>query len=109
MNDWERRRGPRVTVEMWVEESTERELYFYHTGTLSPGGLFLENTMPHPIGTTVNLNFTLPGDTQAINVRGEVVSTEGQGGAIGMGVRFVEMEAPLADRISKFVERGEPV
>src|SRR5687767_3405723 len=90
----ERRRGgdrratDRVPIEMWVEETTDRELYFQRSGNLSEGGIFLENTVPHPIGTLVNLMFTLPGDSDPIRIQGEIVNAA-EGKQLGMGIKFV--------------------
>ena len=58
----ERRGAARIPVEMWVEETTGSERYFRRAGNLSRGGLRLEHTIPLPVGTSVNLTFTLPGD-----------------------------------------------
>ena len=102
----ERRESPRIPVEMWVEESTERELYFQRSANLSVGGIFLENTIPHPKGTVVNLQFTLPGDTQPIKVRGEIVNAAASD-ELGMGIKFLEVNPEDERRISDFVQRAE--
>jgi len=105
-NSQERRESPRIPVEMWVEESTERELYFQRSGNLSSGGIFLENTIPHPKGTVVNLQFTLPGDTVPIKVRGEIVNAAASD-ELGMGIKFVDVEPDVERRITEFVQRAE--
>jgi uncharacterized protein (TIGR02266 family) len=102
----ERRESPRIPVEMWVEESTERELYFQRSGNLSIGGIFLENTIPHPKGTVVNLQFTLPGDTQPIRVRGEIVNAASSD-ELGMGIKFVDVAPDVERRIGEFVRHAE--
>jgi uncharacterized protein (TIGR02266 family) len=102
----ERRESPRIPVEMWVEESTERELYFQRSANLSVGGIFLENTIPHPKGTVVNLQFTLPGDTSAITVLGEIVNAAASDER-GMGLKFVAVGAEDERRIREFVQRAE--
>jgi uncharacterized protein (TIGR02266 family) len=102
----ERRESPRIPVEMWVEESTERELYFQRSANLSAGGIFLENTIPHPKGTVVNLQFTLPGDSSPIKVRGEIVNAAASD-ELGMGIKFVDVEPEVERRISEFVLRAE--
>ncbi len=102
----ERRESPRIPVEMWVEESTERELYFQRSANLSVGGIFLENTIPHPKGTVVNLQFTLPGDTQPIKVRGEIVNAAASD-ELGMGIKFLDVSPDDQRRISDFVSRAE--
>src|SRR4029078_13120192 len=70
----ERRGGPRIPIEMWVEETTRSERYFRRAGNLSQGGLPLAHTIPLPVGTVVNLTFTLPGDKTPIAISGEIVS-----------------------------------
>jgi len=91
---------------MWVEESTERELYFQRSANLSTGGIFLENTIPHPKGTVVNLQFTLPGDATPIKVRGEIVNAA-TADELGMGIKFVEVDDETERRITEFVKRAE--
>jgi uncharacterized protein (TIGR02266 family) len=103
----ERRRWARIPVEMWVQESRGRELYFQRAANLSRGGLFLENTIPHPYGTMVNLEFTLPGQGQPLRLRGRIVNLPGSGSELGMGVEFVDLD-PRAERlIVEYVEREE--
>ena len=70
----ERRGQPRIPIEMWVEETTGSERYFRRAGNLSRGGLRLEHTIPLPVGTMVNLTFTLPGDKTPVAISGEIVS-----------------------------------
>ena len=45
--------GSRVPVQIWVEEKTERELYFQRSANSRRAGIYLENTIPHPVGTRV--------------------------------------------------------
>ena len=98
----ERRESPRVTVELWVEESLEKETYFQRASNLSVGGLFLEGTLPHPPGTTVRLRFSLPGEAEAIETKGEIVNVPGAEGR-GMGVHFVDLPDVHRARIERFV------
>ena len=46
---------------------------------LSAGGLRLEHTIPLPVGTVVNLTFTLPGDKTPIAISGEIRLRRGPG------------------------------
>jgi uncharacterized protein (TIGR02266 family) len=107
MSATDRRAGPRIPLEMWVEERTDRELYYEHGGELSVSGLFLDRSVPHPIGTVVTLAFTLPGDDRRIQVRGEIVSLSGSG-EFGMGVRFLDLADADRERIARFIARGLP-
>jgi uncharacterized protein (TIGR02266 family) len=101
----ERRQGSRVPVQIWVEEKTERELYFQRSANLSLGGIYLENTIPHPVGTRVTLRFTLPGDEEKLEVRAEVAAAMTGEEEFGMGLKFVELDAAVAERIQKYIAR----
>src|SRR5215468_1250071 len=98
----DRRRSDRIPIEMWVEQSRDQELYFQRSANLSAGGLFLENTIPHPVGTRITLQFTLPGDAEALRVHGEIVSAA-QTNELGMGVKFVEVEPAVQAGIDAFI------
>ena len=102
----ERRASPRIPVEMWVEESTDRELYFQRGANLSAGGIFLERTIPHSKGTVVNLQFTLPDDSAPIKVKGEIVNVGDDPAELGMGVKFVDVSDEDKQRILHFIERA---
>jgi uncharacterized protein (TIGR02266 family) len=99
----ERRQGVRVPVQIWVEEASDRELYFQRSANLSAGGIYLENTIPHPIGTQVTLRFNLPGDQDRFEVRAEVVGAIAGEEELGMGLKFLNLDAPHAARIREYV------
>lgn len=102
----ERRTAQRIGVEMWVEESTERELYFQRSANISTGGIFLERTIPHPKGTIVSLRFTLPDDSSPINVKGEIVNVGELSSELGMGIKFLELSQEDRLRIETYIERA---
>jgi uncharacterized protein (TIGR02266 family) len=101
----ERRQGVRVPMQIWVEEKSERELYFQRSANLSTGGIYLENTIPHPVGTRVNLRFSLPGDEEKFEVKAEVVGAIAGEEEFGMGLKFLDLSDSLAERIRQFVAR----
>ena len=101
----ERRGGPRIPIEMWVEETTGSERYFRRAGNLSRGGLRLEHTIPLPIGTSVNLTFTLPGDKAPIEVTGEIVSAAPPED-LRMGVKFTNLSQDARSKIEAFLSRA---
>jgi uncharacterized protein (TIGR02266 family) len=104
-DEGDRRIGSRIPVEMWVEESTDHELYFQRSANISSGGIYLENTIPHPVGTVVSLAFILPGDTLKVRVKGEIVNADN--GQLGMGVKFLQLDDEARERIRAFVSRAE--
>ena len=101
----ERRDGARIPVEMWVEETTGTERYFRRAGNLSRGGLRLEHTIPLPVGTAVNLTFTLPGDNVPISVTGEIVSATPPED-LRMGVKFTGVNEQARALIDAFLSRA---
>ena len=100
----DRREAARLDIEMWVEESRERETYFQRCTNLSAGGLFLDRTIPHPVGTVVRLRFTLPDGSGPIDTRGEIVNAE-DGSRLGMGVKFLDLPDDARARITELVAR----
>jgi uncharacterized protein (TIGR02266 family) len=99
----DRRQAVRAPIDMWMEESRGNELYFRRTGNLSAGGVFFEQSIPHPLGTRVSLKFTLPGEQDVIETQAEIVNTPGDKAGLGMGVRFIELGPPERSRIERFV------
>jgi len=88
---------------MWVEESSPDGMYFQRAANLSEGGIYLERTIPHPVGTRVTLQFSLPGDAAPIRVQGEIVNPQLGDGGLGMGLRFVDLPPDVAARIRRLV------
>jgi uncharacterized protein (TIGR02266 family) len=102
----ERRQGPRVPVQIWVEEKTERELYFQRSANLSAGGIYLENTIPHPLGTKVTLRFSIPGDQEKMEVHAEVVGAVAGDEEFGMGLKFLDLTDSHAARIREYISHA---
>src|SRR5262245_39789528 len=102
----ERRSNKRISVEMWVEEVRGADRYFQRSGNLSTGGLYLDGTIPHPKGTIVQPKFTLPGEDDTVEVRGEIVG-EPREERLGMHVKFLDADkdATLVERIRRFVDK----
>ena len=90
---------------MWVEETTGSERYFRRAGNLSRGGLRLEHTIPLPVGTVVNLTFTLPGDQSAVEISGEIVSAAAPED-LRMGVKFLDPTPDARAKIDAFLARA---
>ena len=73
-----------------------------YVANLSRGGVFLRCTETLPLGTEVNLRFSiLLDDIETIQGKGVVVH-QSQGGVAGLGIRFAELTAEsraLVDRL----------
>lgn len=99
----DRRQAVRASIDLWMEESKGNELYFRRTGNLSAGGVFFEQSIPHPLGTHVNLKFALPGQDHVIETTAEIVNTPGEKDGLGMGVHFLDLSENDKLQIDEFV------
>lgn len=100
----DRRQAARIPLEMWVEETNDNDRYYRRAGNLSRGGLRLDHTIPLPQGTVVNLNFTLPGDSEPVEVSGVIVSGSGPED-LRMGVKFVTVSPAAQTQIDAYLAR----
>jgi uncharacterized protein (TIGR02266 family) len=73
----------------------ERKKQISQTRNISLGGLYLESATPLPIGTTVQLRFQLPTQSEPVEVAGDVrwVVKKGTGDRSGIGIRFQGLRA----------------
>jgi len=53
----------------------------------------------------VGLSFSLPGDDQKIEVRAEVAAAIAGEEEFGMGLKFVELDGGVLERIQKYIAR----
>jgi len=103
----DRRGEHRVPLEVWVEERSEDATYFQRTADVSPGGLHLAGTIPHPEGTEVMVRFSLPGGGDDIEARGVVTAGTRDAGGTGMGIRFIDLDPEIARQIEWFIKKAE--
>ena len=54
----ERRKHARMPVEMWVEDLTDGGVVHRRAGNLSRGGLYLDQTIPLPIGSKMTVSLS---------------------------------------------------
>lgn len=101
----ERRQAVRAAVDLWVEELRGNELYFRRTSNLSTGGMYFEQSLPHAVGTQVELKFTLPGHDEVVEAQAEVVNTPEGGEGLGMGLRFVHLDPVHQGLLNRFIKK----
>ena len=85
-----RRIDPRYERQLEVEVMYEGKKQTSQTRNISLGGLYLDSLTSLPIGTTVQLRFTLPTQPEPVEVAGDVrwVVKKGTSDASGIGIRF---------------------
>jgi uncharacterized protein (TIGR02266 family) len=78
---------------------------------LSRGGMYIEASWSAPRDAEMQLEFSLPEVRQPLSPTAKVIwsRTRWNGGAAGMGVRFLALDAASADTLDSFVyERFVP-
>ncbi len=99
----DKRREERVTINKEFE-SFDAFIQEYVTN-ISRTGVFIKSQSPLPVGTKVNLHFTvIMEDIETIEGVGEVVRVESN--PPGMGVVFRELSAYSRDLLNKLLTRG---
>lgn len=103
--DAERRRAPRVLVDLEVDYASEDNYLFAYITDISATGIFIRTTTPEAPGTHLNLRFG------AIEAEGEVIWVNPyRPGAPenldpGMGVRFFELEDDIRKQLLELIRR----
>ena len=106
----ERRNSPRADIVVRVNYQTVDSLFSEFARNINDGGLFVETDTPQPIGTSVELEFKLPGADRPIEVIGNVVrSIESDqatpDGVAGMGIEFENLDSDVREQINEIIQR----
>jgi uncharacterized protein (TIGR02266 family) len=98
----DRRRFERSAMVVRVEYSSVDEFFSEFTRDINEGGVFIETDEPQELGTTVQLQFHLPGSDEPIRTAGVVVRVDdgGDGRLSGMALEFDELSSSQRDRIN---------
>jgi type IV pilus assembly protein PilZ len=101
LND--RRKSERVDLLVRVTYQSVDELFSEFARNINEGGVFIETDSPMDVGSTVGLQFKLPGSDELVEVEGLVVRTSrGDDGdeAPGMGIEFGDLNSSSRQRIN---------
>ena len=107
----ERRAAPRVLVDLEVDYASEENYLFAYITDISETGIFVRTTSPEQPGTRLNLRFRPDDAGPQIEVEGEVIWVNPfRPGAPdnlhpGMGIRFVDLDDDVRDRLLELVRR----
>jgi len=116
----DRRRAPRVLVDLEVDYASEENYLFAYITDISATGIFVRTTSPEEPGTHLNLRFSPPPPTGGdfderppapIECEGEVIWINPyRPGAPdnlhpGMGIRFVGIDDELRTRLLDLIRR----
>ncbi len=101
----DRRRSDRVELVVRVDYKTVDELFSEFARNINEGGLFVETDTPPEVGSSVALQFQIPGSDEPIRVMGRVVrACENDPNEVpGMGIEFENLDAQSLDLINDLV------
>ena len=102
--DDERRESPRVEMTFLVRDVGSREgEWEERKGDLSLGGIYWRGTTA-PQGAEVDVRFRLPGVSNELRARGEIIRVRAAGAGIDFHVRFTTLELGVELAIAKFID-----
>jgi uncharacterized protein (TIGR02266 family) len=107
------RSNARFPLQTQVDLCSDSNVFTGFSTNLSEGGLFVATLSVLPVGTPVDLTFTLPGKVK-ISVRGEVrwireIDDRTPDVFPGVGVRFLELTTEASAALQRFVASREPL
>jgi uncharacterized protein (TIGR02266 family) len=106
----ERRRSPRVLVDLEVDYASEENYLFAYITDINVTGIFVRTTSPELPGTHLNLRFS-PDDSGPLELEGEVIWVNpfrpGTPDNLhpGMGIRFTGLDHELRERLLRLIRR----
>jgi uncharacterized protein (TIGR02266 family) len=110
VSDAERRKAPRVLVDLEVDYASEENYLFAYITDISATGIFVRTTTPEAPGTHLNLRFSSE-HSEHLEVEGEVIWVNPYRPGTpdnlhpGMGIRFVSIDNELRDRLFELIRR----
>jgi hypothetical protein len=101
----ERRRQPRLNVQIWAIELNENSRYYHMLSNLNVGGFFIEKKLPFSVGSIINFEMELDGEI--ISFKGKIIDNY-KGGASnhpGAGVQFVDLGETEKGKLKAYLKR----
>jgi uncharacterized protein (TIGR02266 family) len=107
----ERRKHRRVPFVTKVSYILAEGVQYYYSQDLSLGGIFLETRKPFPIGTRLDLDFSLPESDTRVQVKGLVVriippDPVHRELVPGMGIEFSQIPPESHAWLEAFLKKG---
>lgn len=109
----ERRRAERIAIEADIGFQSDSNFFVGFTEDVSEGGLFVATYDIKPIGSSLNINFSLP-DGRLVSVDGVVkwvreYNETNEDSMPGMGVQFTNLSDRDKDAIHGFISKRQPM
>jgi len=108
-----KRQSPRVRMQAQVDLESEDNFFNGFSANISDGGVFVATVNVLPLGTNVDVGFTLP-TGERIECKGVVrwvreIDDRQPDVFPGIGVQFVDLEERGAKAIESFIQQREPM
>jgi type IV pilus assembly protein PilZ len=106
----ERRRFPRHAITLRVDYKRMNTFFADYAKNISKGGTFIRTAKPLDAGTEFVFVLSIPGQTDQIQLLGQVMWTVDEGRATeenpaGMGIRFKFVDAAERQQLEDFVSK----
>lgn len=105
----ELRRSERADVHVEVDVFSDHNFWSGLTMNMSEGGLFVATHAAVPVGTSLMVSLTLPGEEEPLLVRGEVRWTRPYNPRSdawpGLGIQFVDLDDAALAKVRWFVDQ----
>ena len=103
----EKRKVPRLNVQIWIIELNDNSRYFHMLSNLSMGGFFIEKKLPFPVESIINFEMDLDGEI--LPLRGKIVNNYENPNAnnSGAGVQFVDLDEKAKAKIEAYLKKLE--
>ncbi|RLB59021.1 MAG: PilZ domain-containing protein [Deltaproteobacteria bacterium] len=100
----DRRESHRLPIDVEVRQGNAP--FSSHQGNIGIGGVFFKTPLDLPTGALVQLRFTLPDNSEAIQAKGEVVEITAVGRPEDRGtrVRFIDLDIKNELAIARFLD-----
>lgn len=103
----ERRRQPRLNVQIWAVELNENSRYYHMLSNLSMGGFFIEKKLPFSVGSIIDFEMELDGEV--ISFKGKIVNNYESADThnTGAGVQFVDLNEKEKAKLKAYLKKLE--
>jgi Tfp pilus assembly protein PilZ len=105
----ERRKHPRLSLEVEVDVATENNFYAGKTRDISMGGIFVEMPVTPEVGTPIALKLQLGIRKYEVVARCAWILTDASGAPAGFGAEFVDLKPVLKRVIAQFMAKRDPL
>ncbi|MBN1904471.1 MAG: PilZ domain-containing protein [Deltaproteobacteria bacterium] len=103
----ERRRQPRLNLQIWAVELNENSRYYHMLSNLSMSGFFIEKKLPFSVGSIIDFEMELDGDV--ISFKGKIVNNYERADShnTGAGVQFVDLNEKEKAKLKAYLKKLE--